>query len=507
MKTGLSPNTQAILLLTAPLIIGWSKPSVDPLTAGEYRRLARRLRELHREPAHLLEPDGGSLLKECGITLDPGQLQGLLDRGFLLAQAVERWRSRAIWVVSRADGQYPQRLKRRLKDNAPPVLYGCGDASILNAGGLAIVGSRNVNETLLRYTESVGRLTAAARRTVISGGARGIDQAAMGGALQAGGSVVAIVADGLNKAAVRREYREALMDGRLALICPYDPAAHFNVGHAMQRNKLIYALADAALVVNADNRKGGTWAGASEQLTRLNFVSVYVYVRGEDLTMGLAELQKLGAKPWPNPETTRQLEDILSGPSTTSSLAPEPAVLQKALLATHPSPAEQLFAKVTDLLNQMDGLRTIDRVAKEMEIPKTLADAWLKRFVDMKLKQVFACSGMVKTVAEAARDLQVTNGQASSSLKRLLGEGVVGKVKDKPSRRIKYCSPAAAAEPAIAQESLLPSHDSPGDGRNVQRQTVETLKNLCRRHGIRRYSKLRKADLIEILERHGVEYP
>ena len=506
MKTGLSPNTQAILLLTAPLIIGWSKPSVDPLTAGEYRRLARRLRELRREPAHLLEPDGGSLLKECGITLDPGQLQGLLDRGFLLAQAVERWRSRAIWVVSRADGQYPQRLKRRLKDNAPPVLYGCGDASILNAGGLAIVGSRNVNETLLRYTESVGRLTAAAGYTAISGGAQGIDQAAMGGALQAGGNVVAIVADGLNKAAVRREYREALMDGRLALVCPYDPAAHFNVGHAMQRNKLIYALADAALVVNADNRKGGAWAGASEQLTRLNLVPVYVRARGEDPTRGLAELQKLGAKPWPNPETTQQLEDILSGPSTTSSPAPEATVLQKPLLMTYPAPAEQLFAKVMDLLNQMDGLRTIDRVAKEMEIPRTLADTWLKRFIDMKLKQMFACSGMFKTVPEAAQDLQITDGQVSSALKHLLREGVVGKVKDKPSRCIKYCSTTAAAS-AMAQESFLPSHSSPGDEKNLQRQTVETLKGLCKRHGIRRYSKLRKADLIEMLERHGVEPP
>jgi len=236
-------------------------------------------------------------------------------------------------------------------------------------------------------------------------------------------------------------------------------------------------------------------------------VSVYVHAREEDLTRGLAELQKLGAKPWPNPETTRQLEDILSGPSTTSSPAPEPAVLQKPLLATHFSPAEQLFAKVTDLLNQMDGLRTIDRVAKEMEIPKTLADAWLKRFVNMKLNKCSRVPVWFKTVAEAARDLQVTNGQASSSLKRLLREGMVGKVKDKSSRRIKYCSPAAAAEPAIAQESLLSSHDSPGDGRNVQRQTVETLKNLCRRHGIRRYSKLRKADLIEILERHGIEHP
>lgn len=439
MKAGLSPNTQAILLLTAPLVIGRSKPSVNPLTAGEYGRLARRLRELHREPAHLLEPDADSLVEECRITLDPGQLQGLLGRGFLLAQAVERWRSRAIWIVSRADAQYPQRLKKRLKDGAPPVLYGCGDASILNTGGLAVVGSRHVNETLIAYTEDVGRLTAASCHAVISGGARGIDQAAMGGALAAGGNVVGVMADGLEKAAVRREYREALMGGRLALICPYDPAARFHVGHAMQRNKLIYALADAALVVNSDDRKGGTWAGASEQLTRLNLVPVYVRTRG-DVTRGLSELQKLGAKPWPNPETAQKLEAILAAADVPAPSAPEPAVLQEPLLTTHRSPADELFAKVTERLEQMDGPRTIDRVAKELQVPKTLAGDWLKRFVDMKLRTLFKGSDTSRAIPELAQALQIRRGQVPPYLKHLVKEGLVEKVKDKKSGRVRYRS-------------------------------------------------------------------
>ena len=439
MKAGLSPNTQAILLLTAPLVIGRSKSSVNPLTAGEYGRLARRLRELHREPAHLLEPDADSLMEECRITLDPGQLQGLLGRGFLLAQAVERWRSRAIWIVSRADAQYPQRLKKRLKDGAPPVLYGCGDASILNTGGLAVVGSRHVNETLIAYTEDVGRLTAASRHAVISGGARGIDQAAMGGALAAGGNVVGVMADGLEKAAVRREYREALMGGRLALICPYDPAARFHVAHAMQRNKLIYALADAALVVNSDDRKGGTWAGASEQLTRLNLVPVYVRTRG-DVTRGLSELQKLGAKPWPNPETAQKLEAILAAADVPAPSAPQPAVLQEPLLTTHRSPADELFAKVTELLQHMDGPRTIDRVAKELQIPKTLAGDWLKRFVDMKLRTLFKGSDTSRAIPELAQALQIRRGQVPPYLKHLVKEGLVEKVKDKKSGRVRYRS-------------------------------------------------------------------
>ena len=102
MTVELSSNAQAILLLTAPLITGRAKPSVDPLTAGEYRRFARRLRELQREPADLLDPGARTLLKECRFDSDPERIERLLGRGFLLSQAMERWRTRAIWVVSRA---------------------------------------------------------------------------------------------------------------------------------------------------------------------------------------------------------------------------------------------------------------------------------------------------------------------------------------------------------------------------------------------------------------------
>lgn len=321
-----SLNTRAILLLTAPLIIGRERrSSPKPLRVGEYNRLARWLRESRSEPADLLRAGAGTLLKECRLDLDPDRLDRLLNRSFLLAQAMERWRMRALWVTSRADAEYPLRLKRRLRELAPPVLYGCGRREDLDMGGLAVVGSRNVDDALISYTEGVGRLAAEARRTVVSGGARGVDQAAMRGALDAGGTVACVLADGLERAATRREYRSALMDGRLVLTCPYDPAAGFLVGHAMQRNKLIYALADAALVVNADFEKGGTWAGAVEQLDRHRFVSVYVRSTGE-MGSGLEALLERGARRWVNPDDPEVLDSLLTAhPSATpvpESVAP-----------------------------------------------------------------------------------------------------------------------------------------------------------------------------------------
>lgn len=323
MSETLSLNTKAILLLTAPLIVGRSKGQepANPLTPGEYSRLASYLQEMGKEPADLLEVDTDQVLGDRPHILDRNRLKRLLDRGFLLSQAVERWQTRAIWVLSRTDEAYPQKLKVRLKKNSPNLLYGCGDREILNSGGLAVVGSRNVTNALIEYTREIGRLAAKARQTLISGAARGIDRAAMSGALEAGGKVTGVLADSLEQAAMTREHRNLLLQGQLVLISPYDPNVGFNTGHAMQRNKVIYALSDAALVVNADMNRGGTWAGATEQLDRLRLVPIYVRSTGEP-SKGLEALKAKGAMPWPNSVDTDNLDAVFQPDTPKTSDSP-----------------------------------------------------------------------------------------------------------------------------------------------------------------------------------------
>ena len=403
MSKSLSPNTQAILLLTAPLIAGRHDSSSDLLKPGEYKRLVRFLRDKQREPADLLVPDARELLDECQQLVGSDRLKSLLARGFLLSQAVERWQARAIWVVSRADAEYPKRLKARLKEDAPPVLYGCGDAGLLDSGGLAVVGSRDVDDKLVEYTEGIGRLVAKAKHTLVSGGARGIDQAAMRGALEAGGKVAGVLADSLERTALNREHRNLLIDRQLVLISPYDPSAGFNVGNAMQRNKLIYALADAALVVRSDYEKGGTWAGAVEQLEKLHFVPVYIRSNGET-GKGLEALRQKGALPWPNPESAEAFDEALAfqAPSEISnqeqlflSTAKEPAPAYAARneasetgaqltplsVSAAAAPAEELFAKVRSRLEKLDTPKTDAQVAAELNVSKGQAKEWLQRLV------------------------------------------------------------------------------------------------------------------------------
>ena len=133
----------------------------------------------------------------------------------------------------------------------------------------------------------------------------------MDGASQSGGTVAGILAEGLEQAVLAKNNRQMLLERRLLLISSYDPAAGFNVGHAMQRNKLIYACSDAALVVNAELGKGGTWAGAIEQLERFHLVPIFVR-NGPNMTGGNEALLRRGAKAWPDPADGEGLDRLLN---------------------------------------------------------------------------------------------------------------------------------------------------------------------------------------------------
>lgn len=330
MTFTLSANLKATLLLTAPLNVGSKDEPAEILTRAEYARLAKTLLDLGREPADLLEPTFDELIRECASVIDETRLRSLLGRGFLLSQAVERWHSRGIWVVGRGDPEYPARLRQRLKGAAPPVLYGCGDQSVPGEPALAVVGSRDPDDGVLEQTRAIGRLAAEADILLVSGGARGVDEAGKQGALEAGGKVVCMLSDSLERRVLQRDNRSFLKDGRLLLLSPYDPLAGFNVGHAMQRNKAIYALSDAALIMNSDYNRGGTWTGAVEQLERLKLVTVYVRANGAEAGTALHELRRRGALPWPNPESPLALLDLVMG--TTMPSSPESRAAQLPLM-------------------------------------------------------------------------------------------------------------------------------------------------------------------------------
>ncbi|MDA0273415.1 MAG: DNA-processing protein DprA, partial [Proteobacteria bacterium] len=251
-----SANTQSILLLTSRF--GDKSEDVKPLAPKEWGRFAKWLHDHDRKPEQLLRGDLNSNLDGWADTQVSRERVGrLLDRGSALALALEKWYRANLWVITRADATYPVRLKRLLGYESPAVLYGCGNQQLLNRGGLAVVGSRNAIEADLNFTRDLGAMAAKAGRSVVSGGAKGVDQAAMTGALNNEGTGVCVLADSLIRASSSLKYRPHIQSQNLVLLTSFHPDAGFNAGNAMARNKYIYCLSDAAVVVHSGDR-GGT---------------------------------------------------------------------------------------------------------------------------------------------------------------------------------------------------------------------------------------------------------
>ena len=263
----LSPNTQAILLLTSHFSKG-AKADAKPLGNKEWHDFTVWLREQGLTPENLVQGNPEQLLAGWSHSkITPERLLQLLNRGPALALAVEKWLRSGLWIITRSDPEYPKRFKVRLRGNSPPVLFGCGNRSLLNQGGLAVVGSRKAVSADLAYSSRLGELAAEQGYSLVSGGAGGVDEAAMLGALAAEGTVVGVMANDLLRAASSAKFRQHLLNGNLALISPFYPEARFHAGNAMQRNKYIYCLADAAVAVHSGT-SGGTWTGVLENLKK-----------------------------------------------------------------------------------------------------------------------------------------------------------------------------------------------------------------------------------------------
>ncbi|OGZ16004.1 MAG: hypothetical protein A3H76_00545 [Candidatus Lloydbacteria bacterium RIFCSPLOWO2_02_FULL_54_12] len=164
----------------------------------------------------------------------------------------------------------------------------------MNSNAVAVIGSRNATTSDMEYAAFLGDEICGQGYSVISGGAKGIDEAAMLGALKCGGSAVGVLSNGLMHLVTSLKYREYLMSGSLLLISPYSPEASFNVGNAMGRNKYVYCMSDAAVVVASDKDKGGTWSGAVENLKK-DWVPLWAK-RNPDENSGVSELVKRGAR-------------------------------------------------------------------------------------------------------------------------------------------------------------------------------------------------------------------
>ena len=293
----LGNDGHAVLLLCSAFGLAdeQKERGASPFTLTEWNELALQIeRSPLKTPAALLKCGAADIANALGLAADEAQrIADLLGRAGHVALELEQLSSRGMWVVTRVDEQYPAKLRDTLKHQAPTVLFGAGDIGLLRRAGLAVVGSRDIDAAGIAFAQEVGRKAAAAKLPVVSGGARGTDRLAMQGALDAGGQAFGVLADSLERTVRQPDVRQFLLEGQLVLLTPYAPTAGFSVGAAMGRNKIIYGLADHAVVVSSDFQTGGTWAGAMEAL-KAGWCPVFVRA-GPSVPKGNCELIKKGA--------------------------------------------------------------------------------------------------------------------------------------------------------------------------------------------------------------------
>lgn len=197
-------------------------------------------------------------------------------------------------LVTLADAAYP----RLLLDisNPPPLLYAKGELSLLNAPSLAIVGSRSASAQGEKNAEQFAGALSQSGFCIVSGMALGIDAAAHRGALQAGGSTIAVVGTGLdivyparNRQLAHQIASQGLIISEFALGTP-SIAKNFP-----RRNRIISGLSQGCLVVEANLQSGSliTARLALEQGREVFAIPGYIH---SPQAKGCHQLIKQGAK-------------------------------------------------------------------------------------------------------------------------------------------------------------------------------------------------------------------
>ena len=269
------PQEAGFLLLTSKL----GNPERRCLSAAQLRVLAQRMQAAER-PESDRELDYLDL-----VALGYGEemarrIVALLEEKELLEFYLHRGEKRGCVPLSRVNQRYPKDLRLRLGLDAAGCLWAKGDVSILEMPKVALVGSRDLLPENRQFAEEVGRQAALQGYALVSGNARGADRAAQEACLAAGGWVISVVADELEKQPIRERMLYLSEDGF---------NEEFSTARALSRNRVIHGLGCKTFVAQCSYQKGGTWDGTVKNL-RFGWSPVFCFRDGSAATELLAQM-------------------------------------------------------------------------------------------------------------------------------------------------------------------------------------------------------------------------
>lgn len=269
---------KGFLLLTSQL----GNPERKPLTVAQFRALASRVRSSVKpeKDRELIAED----LINLGYSREmAGRILSLLREQKLLEYYLNLGKRCGCIPITRAGEGYPLSVRQHLGDDSPGCLWAKGDVSFLREPCIALVGSRDLREKNRKFAEEVGLQAAKQGFVLVSGNARGSDKAAQEACLRAGGRVICVVADSLEKQKENNSVLYLSEDG-------FNDA--FSALRALSRNRVIHCLGKATFVAQASLHMGGTWDGTVRNL-KGGWTKVLCF---DDDSQAIAELEQMGAQ-------------------------------------------------------------------------------------------------------------------------------------------------------------------------------------------------------------------
>ncbi|MGN0141466.1 MAG: DNA-processing protein DprA, partial [Roseburia sp.] len=167
----------------------------------------------------------------------------------------EGLKDRNICFMSTEDAEFPEKLKEI--PDAPYSIYVRGKLPDPAKKSIAIVGARMCSPYGQAAARKLGEVLAGYGAQIISGMAKGIDSAGHTGAIAGGGNTFAVLGNGVDicyPASNRNLYAQIGANG--GLISEYPPGTQPRAGLFPMRNRIISALSDVVVVVEAKVRSG-----------------------------------------------------------------------------------------------------------------------------------------------------------------------------------------------------------------------------------------------------------
>lgn len=382
MSEKLSTDSLAIVLLCTSLALpSRSEKSIKPLTPSEWEGVSEKLQRQQLRPSVFFEQPSSFWNDALDLGHDfVERIEHLLARGAQLAFELERLDSLGIWVKTRAEHDYPIQWKRRLRQKSPVVVFGVGNTSLLldNNERIAIVGSRDIDEEALKFTETLATQCATDGMAVVSGGARGVDMTAQTTALNVGGTVISVVSEGLEGTVKKREIRNAVLSGNLLMLSAVAPRMRFTAHNAMARNKYVYTLSHYSVVVSS-SLKGGTWSGAVENL-RNHWIPLFVR-DSEKMPAGNQPLILQGGISFPEGQLykrTMPLSEWFSAHKRTESFPIEEIRVKQVDIVAQVQ--ADIFPVVLPIMKKMlSSPKSIAELAKNLNVMEQQVAMWVQK--------------------------------------------------------------------------------------------------------------------------------